>query len=232
MTKRSSVNDLIVILREFPLKNNNLNENSTLNESINLFGSLMLQRVRSLLLDYYPYADFTNLSENSTIQEIHLMISCNDEIVEKIVADRKDRSRTYGSEVPYQIKTNLNSKSIKNEIVSVGIDIESIKVFPSDVMLTSGAAFRSNTFCPREIGYASTRNSPIQTLLGIFCAKEAVVKCCLNLERLNLRDIEITHDSTGRPLCNVRNYKDFNFQISISHTSEYACAFAIMTSSI
>ena len=65
MTKRSSVNDLIEILREFPLKNNNLNEKTTLNESINLFGSLMLQRVRSLLLDHYPYADFTNLSENS-----------------------------------------------------------------------------------------------------------------------------------------------------------------------
>ena len=232
MTKRSSVNTLIEILREFPLKTTNLNEKTTLNDSINLFGSLMLQRVRSLLLDYFPYADFTNLSENSSIHEISLMISGNDEIAEKIVADPKDRSRTYDRDLSSQNLTNLNFKNINNGIVSVGIDIESIKVFPSDAMLPSGASFRANTFCPREIGYASTRNSPIQTLLGIFCAKEAVVKCCLNLERLNFRDIEITHDSKGRPLCNVPKYKDYNFQISISHTSEYACAFAIMMSFI
>ncbi len=231
MTQRSSVDDLIAILKEFPLKNSNLNEKSTLNESINLFGSLMLQRVRSLLLDYYPHSDFTDLSEHSSIHEIYKMISANDEITDKKIVDPQDKNRTHGSEVSYQYQTNLNSKNVKNEIMSVGIDIESIKVFPSDVMLPSGASFRSNTFCPKEIGYASTRNSPIQTLLGIFCAKEAVIKCCMNLYKLNLRDIEITHDSKGRPLCNVRNYKDFNFQISISHTSEYACAFAIMTNS-
>lgn len=231
MTQHSSVNDLIAILKEFPLKNPNLNEKSTLKESINLFGSLMLQRVRSLLLDYYPHSDLNNLSENSSIHEIHLMISANDEIDDKTIVDSKGKNSSLGSEFSYQFQTNFNPKSVKNEIISVGIDIESIKVFPSDVLLSSGASFRSNTFCPKEIGYASTRNSPIQTLLGIFCAKEAVIKCCINLDKLNLRDIEITHDSKGRPLCNVRNYKDFNFQISISHTSEYACAFAIMTSS-
>ena len=90
MTQRSSVNDLIAILKEFPLKNSNLNEKSTLNESINLFGSLMLQRVKSLLLDYYPHSDFTDLSENSSIHEIHLMISTNDAIADKIIVDPKD----------------------------------------------------------------------------------------------------------------------------------------------
>ena len=185
MTQGSSVDELISILKEFPLKNSNLNEKSTLNESINLFGSLMLQRVRSLLLDNYPHSDFTDLTGNSSIHEIYLMISENDKIADNVIDDPKDEKSNHGSEVFYKYQTNLNSKRVNNQIISVGIDIESIKAFPSDVMLPSGASFRSNTFCPKEIGYASARSSPTQTLLGIFCAKEAVIKCCINLDNFN-----------------------------------------------
>lgn len=221
----------MLIIQAFPLKCTQLKEESTLAESIDLFGSLMLQRVRSYLLDHYPSVDLSELTENSSIRDIYSMISRDSESSENFFIPSEHIASSEKSEISGVIKDI--SKINVSQVVSVGIDIESIEFLPSDIMLPSGLPFRSNTFCPKEVAYASTKSSPRQTLLGIFCAKESVIKCCTDFIALTFRDIEILHDSNGKPLCRVHpSNVDFDFKISISHSSEYACAVAVMTSRI
>ena len=145
------------------------------------------------------------------------------------VTHEKPLKSTHTESSPNHIQEIKPNKENKNRVVSVGIDIESINAFPSDIMLPSGASFRSKTFSPKEVAYASTKHSPSQTLLGIFCAKEAVIKCYTGDNPLTFRDVTITHDSKGKPICNILDHEGFEFQISISHSAGYSCAFAIMT---
>ena len=224
-----SLDDLITVLQVFPLKTEELNEKSTLKESINLFGSLMLQRVRSMLAECFPDSDLEGLTENSSVEEILAVLNKSRESESNKVTCEDRLDAKHPDRESSRIQTVISNNATKNQVVSVGIDIESINAFPSDVMLPSGAAFRSRTFCPKEIAYASTKHSPIQTLLGIFCAKEAVIKCYTGDKRLTFRDIAITHDSQGKPVCNVSELGEFEFKVSISHSSDYACAFALMT---
>ena len=202
---------------------------SVLNESINLFGSLMLQRVRSTLAEYFPDSDLEGLTERSNVGEILRILNRNCGSQDNRFTHEEPLEAKYTEGGSNQIQAITTNKECKDWVVGVGIDIESINAFPSDVMLPSGAAFRSRTFSPKEIAYASTKHSPIQTLLGIFCAKEAVIKCYGGDKRLAFRDITITHDSKGRPVCNVGEHKGFEFKVSISHSVEYSCAFALMT---
>ena len=224
-----SLEELITVLKAFPLKIEELNEKSVLNDSINLFGSLMLQRVRSLLAEYFPNSDLEGLTGKSSLGEILAILNKNCEPANNRVTHEDSKDVKHPNRSSSRMQEVISHKAIKNQVVSVGIDIESISAFPSDVMDPSGAAFRSRTFCPKEIAYASTKRSPIQTLLGIFCAKEAVMKCYIGEKRLSFRDIAITHDSKGRPVCTVFKQVNFEFKVSISHSSEYSCAFALMT---
>ena len=224
-----SLDELIEILQSFPLKNGKLSEKSVLSDSIDLFGSLMLQRVRSTLAEYFPNSDLEGLTEKSNLSEILMILNKNCESRQINVTHEKPLKSTHTESSSNHIQEIKPNKENKNRVVSVGIDIESINAFPSDVMLPSGAAFRSKTFSPKEVAYASTKHSPSQTLLGIFCAKEAVIKCYTGDKRLAFRDVTITHDSKGKPICNIRDHEGFEFQISISHSAEYSCAFAIMT---
>ena len=227
MKNKVSISDLVSLISTLPLKCPNLDELSTLKNSINLFGSLMLQRVKSLLLDYYPDSDFSELNENSSILDIHLMVNTIKSLPE-------EDYRLFNLNIAQ--KSNISSPSLVSQtstkigenILSVGVDIESIKNFPEDAMLLSGSSFRLNTFTAREVAYASTKPSSLQTLLGIFCAKEAVIKCWSKLDILIFRDIEIIYDHNGSPLCNIYNKQENNLKISISHTDNYACAFAVL----
>ena len=227
-----SLEELITVLKAFPLKNQDLNEKSVLNESINLFGSLMLQRVRSMLAECFPDSELEGLTEQSSLGEILLILNKNCGSKNNIVTHENSLDVKHHVGSSNHIQAANTNEVIKNQVISVGIDIESINAFPADAMLPSGVAFRSRTFCPKEIAYASTKQSPIQTLLGIFCAKEAVIKCFTGEKRLTFRDIVITHDSKGRPICNVSDQVGFEFKVSISHSSDYSCAFAFMTNSV
>ncbi len=60
----------------------------------------------------------------------------------------------------------------------------------------------------------------VEFLAGHFAAKEAIFKTLD--EKIELKDIEITYDRVGRPLCNIEN-----IEISISHENDYAMAVAL-----
>ncbi|XMB85704.1 holo-ACP synthase [Mycoplasmatota bacterium WC44] len=65
----------------------------------------------------------------------------------------------------------------------------------------------------------------IEFIAGRFAAKEAVSKAHgTGMDGIGFRDIEVLKDN-GKPIC---TFKDFNVQISISHTDDYAVAFVIL----
>lgn len=81
--------------------------------------------------------------------------------------------------------------------------------------------FLNRVFTENEIAYA---NNKVETLAGMFCAKESIVKAMgTGFESLDFHKFEILHDDKGKPYV-----KDKNIMITISHCKEYATATAII----
>ena len=93
-----------------------------------------------------------------------------------------------------------------------------------------GENFLNHVFTDEEIVYAKKHRYPSQRFAGRFAAKEAVLKAFGKNSHLNWKDISITNDEDGKPIC---HFSDKNFKkqilISISHTPNYAVASAIIT---
>ena len=88
-------------------------------------------------------------------------------------------------------------------------------------------------FTKNEQQYCDGKRFPSIHYAGKFAGKEAIKKAMLSskfLKSISLKNIEIINDDTGKPYPMIKNdiFNSFNFQLSISHTDEYAIAFAIM----
>lgn len=84
--------------------------------------------------------------------------------------------------------------------------------------------FLNRVFTEKEIEYAKTKKDIAETLAGIFCAKESVVKAFgTGFVGIKFHDIEILHDKFGKPFIS-----DLKVLISISHCKDYATAVAII----
>ena len=126
------------------------------------------------------------------------------------------------------VKLNTNSNEIKhvtselhNHINSyIGVDIQSIcELFPNGLPMDPKSDNELlGMFTIKELSYAQSKGHPLQTLTGIFAAKEATLKCTQN--KFNLTDIEILPDQNGKPSLE-------GFSISISHSQDYAVAIAV-----
>ena len=111
--------------------------------------------------------------------------------------------------------------------MNVGIDLEQISRFE----LGKTNKFILNNFTEYEINYCFSKTNPSQHLCGIFCAKEALFKS-LNRKiyissNLNL---EVKHNTLNKPIISIINDKlniSDDFDVSISHSGEYATAIVI-----
>lgn len=111
----------------------------------------------------------------------------------------------------------------------IGIDIESISRFQN--LYLNKIRLLEKMFNKYEWEYAITKPNPSQTLTGIWCAKEAVLKALYPSHQLFIKDITIKHKNTGEPYV-VLNYKGIestSIHISISHAKDYATAVAFLT---
>ncbi len=115
-------------------------------------------------------------------------------------------------------------------ISGTGIDIVEVQRI-AQAIARWGDHFLNHVFTEEEIAYSKGRRYPSQHFAGRFAAKEAVLKAFGKNSHINWKDISITSNEDGKPIC---RYKDKNFKkqilISISHTSNYAVASAIITS--
>jgi len=113
----------------------------------------------------------------------------------------------------------LNGSAFEYKIELIGIDIQSIdELFPAGLP----ADPKEDTellaiYTLKELSYAQSKPSPLQTLTGIFAAKEAVQKCSRHMRQC--AQIEILPDGGGRPCTE-------GYSLSISHSKDYAVAVA------
>ena len=115
----------------------------------------------------------------------------------------------------------------------VGIDIEEVNRFKR--LLIIKPELVKKIFTQYEWEYASQKNTA-QSLAGIWCAKEAVVKAlsALNLD-IAITDVFIGHRKNGVPIVlkiNNVNIDSQKIKLSISHTKVNAIAIAIFEKDI
>lgn len=110
----------------------------------------------------------------------------------------------------------------------IGIDIESTARFERLIQKKPGRIRK--LFYPYEWEYACRQAKAYQTLSGIWCAKEAVVKAFSFVGLLPITAVEIRHSENGVPyLFAVHNaglVGKYNVHLSISHTRDCAAAVA------
>lgn len=114
-------------------------------------------------------------------------------------------------------------------MISVGNDIEEVSRFKH--LLEIKPRLLQKIFSQYEWDYSLSKNQA-QTLAGIWCAKEAVVKAVFNSKIIDVRDVQIQHHKSGAPyvfhIQHFEMFANFKFSISISHTKNYAAAVCIV----
>ena len=113
---------------------------------------------------------------------------------------------------------------------AVGTDIVEVRRI-RELHKRHGERFLRHVFSRKEVSWCEERADPDMHLAGRFAAKEAVKKGLLTLGEKNipLTDIEVVR-SDGSPSVAVGSSvkNEYSFQISISHTEQYATAVAIV----
>ena len=108
----------------------------------------------------------------------------------------------------------------------IGIDIEKIDRFRGFKKSELNRIFTKN-----EIDYANKFADPFVHFAGMWCSKEAFIKCVKN-RNIPLKTIEILHTNDGCPYINVsEDLEEYLIEdncgcidLSISHTDIIACA--------
>lgn len=103
-----------------------------------------------------------------------------------------------------------------------GIDIVKIKRMEK---LINDQNFLNKVFTSNEIDYLN-KHKRLQTLAGMYAAKEAYSKAIGQGLGYDFKNIEIMHEASGKPTFNLIK-KDIDFKdlaLSISHDGDYAIA--------
>lgn len=116
-------------------------------------------------------------------------------------------------------------------VVGIGTDIIDIKRI-REILEKFGDKFYSRILTDKEIEYCKSFSKPELHLAGRYAAKEAYSKAIGTGvgKEFSWKDIEIINDKKGKPVIHQivdRGYFLYKFQVSISHTDEYACAVVI-----
>lgn len=207
---------VVNLLSQFPLKENlSITPYQSLSNIVNLFGSLLSERVKAKLIEQFPNNDFSNLSSHTTVQEICSIIDNQKIYVNKEINLFEQDLELNSHNIPFSVnQLNLNE-------IDLGIDLEHINTLPEDIFLIKNSILRNRLFSEREVAYATSRVNPHLTLLGIYSAKESVQKI-LNINHKNVYSlIEISHDKHGKPYVILNKIKLSRLHISISHSNDY-----------
>ena len=116
-----------------------------------------------------------------------------------------------------------------------GVDIVSVERIAR--IATERPGFADRVFTPAELDYCRSRRHVHEHMAGRFAAKEAVLKLLGTglAESAAWTDVEIDRDDAGRPLVRLggavaeraRSAGISDIDVSLSHTSELAIAYAV-----
>jgi holo-[acyl-carrier protein] synthase len=107
----------------------------------------------------------------------------------------------------------------------IGIDLTEIDRFRG---LKPEAPFIKRVFSESEIAYCFGNKNPAPCLATNFAGKEAVYKALRLDEPLPLESIEILRRESGTPYVRLPDSREFEVGISLSRTSKYAAAIAMV----
>ena len=120
-------------------------------------------------------------------------------------------------------------------IVGIGNDIIEIERIEKAI---SKESFKDKIYTQRELENIKKRGNRAETYAGVFSAKEAISKASgTGVREFSLTDLEILNDDLGKPYVVVSEKldkiikskkKDYQIEISISHSKKYATAMAII----
>jgi holo-[acyl-carrier protein] synthase len=121
-------------------------------------------------------------------------------------------------------------------IIGVGIDILRIPRV-SHLISRFPIRFRAKIFTEDEVEFCDSRSDYASSFAKMFALKEATIKAISDTDGIRWRDMEITHDSNGKPIValnggalrNVlKKAREFSVSASVSDEREYASAFVII----
>lgn len=110
-----------------------------------------------------------------------------------------------------------------------GVDIIEIERIRA---ASARASFLRGVFTERELRYWETHGKSVETLAGLWCAKEATVKALGCGFRFRPTAVEILHTPEGAPAVVLHGkaaerFAEITVEVSISHCKAYAVAVAI-----
>ena len=113
-------------------------------------------------------------------------------------------------------------------IKGIGIDIIEVKRIKK-IIERYGDRFYTRILTEKEIKYCKSFSKPDLHFAGRFASKEAYSKSIGTgiSKDFRWKDIEILNNKRGKPYINHKvdnEYSKYKFEVSISHTNEYACA--------
>ena len=119
--------------------------------------------------------------------------------------------------------------------MNCGVDITKISRFENIENLDG---FLNKYFTNEEKAYINSKSKSIQTIAGMYSAKEAVLKAMgIGIgSGVALKDISILHDNLGCPYVDITAKIDYyllqksakEITVSISHDGDYAVAFCVV----
>ncbi|NLY45270.1 MAG: holo-ACP synthase [Tissierella sp.] len=120
-------------------------------------------------------------------------------------------------------------------MMTTGVDIVQISRIEK-LLNTKKDLFLNRVFTEKEIDYINKKGDSPNTVAGLYASKEAISKALgTGIGRIALKDMEINHDTNGKPLVFISSEKEAllrelginKFDLSISHDGDYAIAFVI-----
>lgn len=115
----------------------------------------------------------------------------------------------------------------------IGIDVVEIARFATG---KQGPSFMRRVFTEEERRYLENSPHPVETMAGLYAAKEAVFKALgVGIGRIPFQSVEITHEASGRPevqlyeeaLALLKHHPANRAEISITHDAGVAVAVCV-----
>ncbi|WP_219046938.1 holo-ACP synthase [Prochlorococcus marinus] len=214
--------NLVEVIKQFPLnKNVKITEESKLWEVINLFSSLLAERVKVRLEEVFPQIEFEEITAETTIREILNSIEKNQTF------PKNNKESSIEKDLNIYFDSSNNEQDHNSNEIGIGVDIQHLSSFPDDIFSSDNVNLRSSLFTELEVVYSLSRPDPKITLLGIYAAKEAVIKALNNKNKIQFNFIEIRHYSNGKPYVILKSYPKIFLEISISHSIDVAIGYCI-----
>ncbi|HNT98122.1 MAG TPA: holo-ACP synthase [Elusimicrobiales bacterium] len=110
-----------------------------------------------------------------------------------------------------------------------GLGIDIVEVSRVRRLAARRPSFLSRFLTPAEEKYCSASANRYERIAARFAAKEAVIKA-LDDRSIPLRSIEVLKNVSGKPAVRVSapGYSRVGIELSLTHTSTYACAAALV----